>query len=323
MQPLEATGVAGRCGAALERPVLGVLLALAAVILWGSNAVIVRHLAVDGVSMTVVAFLRTAIGGLALGLWVALTAPASLQESGAQLRDRWVWLALFCYGGNMLVFHWALARTSASAVMILENTAPVVALFGGAWLFRERLTRRALLALGMSLGGVVLVATADPGIGAALTPGAFQGNMLGILAGITWGVYTLACRGHGRSSGGRQKGQSAMMVVLFGSAVLLAPTLLGAAGWPHTPAAWAWILTLGVLHTALATTLWRLSLAHIPAFAASLLFLLTIVLTMANAVLFLDEHLTPLMLLGAGAIVAALLALPMRSAAGRPGGTES
>lgn len=297
-----------------ERAALGVLLALGAVFLWGTNAVIARHLSLEGVSMTAVAFLRTLIGGLVLGLWIRVTAPAALRESGALLRDRWVWLALLCYGGNMLVFHWALARTSASAVMILENTAPVVALFGGAWLFRERLTWRAILALGLSLGGVVLVALADPGIAAAASPKATTGNMLAVLAGLTWGGYTLACRGHGRSAGGHGNGQAATLVMLLGSAVLLAPSLMGVTAWPRTPAAWGWVAALGVLHTALATVLWRLALAHISAFTASLLFLLTIVLTMGNAVVFLHERLTPLMLIGAGAIVAALLTLTIKPA---------
>jgi drug/metabolite transporter (DMT)-like permease len=47
-----------------ERAALGVLLALGAVFLWGTNAVIARHLSLEGVSMTAVAFLRTLIGGL-------------------------------------------------------------------------------------------------------------------------------------------------------------------------------------------------------------------------------------------------------------------
>lgn len=298
-----------------ERATLGVLLALAAVLLWGSNAVIIRHLSLEGVSMTAVAFLRTLIGGLVLGLWMGAIAPATLRDSGALLRDRWVWLALLCYGGNMLVFHWALARTSASAVMILENTAPVVALFGGAWLFRERLTWRAVLALGLSLGGVMLVALADPGLSVAASPKAAMGNVLAVLAGLTWGGYTLACRGNGQSAGGHQNGQAATLVMLVGSTVLLAPSVMRVTDWPRTPAAWGWIVALGVFHTALATVLWRLALAHIPAFTASLIFLLTIVLTMANAVVFLHERLTPLMLIGAGAIVAALLVLAVKPAA--------
>jgi drug/metabolite transporter (DMT)-like permease len=291
------------------RPLLGLLLALGAVVLWGSNAVIARHLALEGVSMTALAFLRVAIGGIALGLWVAVTAPATLRTGGALLRDRWVWLALLCYSGNMLVFHWALARTSASAVMMLENIAPVIALFGGAWLFRERITWRALVALGLALGGVGLVCAADPGLGAAARAGAQWGNALAVVAGITWGGYTLACRGHGRRDVGHEDGLAAMVVMLLGSAVLLGPSLYGVTGWPATPVAWGWVVTLGVLHTALANALWRLALAQIPAYTASLLFLLTIVLTMGNAWLFLHERVTPLMLLGAGGIVAALLTM--------------
>lgn len=52
-----------------------------------------------------------------------------------------------------------------------------------------------------------------------------------------------------------------------------------------------------------------MALTHISAYTASLLFLLTIVLTMGNAALFLHERVTSLMLLGAGCICAALMAL--------------
>ncbi|HEX2948431.1 MAG TPA: hypothetical protein VHV83_02495, partial [Armatimonadota bacterium] len=50
---------------------LGVVFALLAVFLWGSNAVIARHLALEGVSMSVVAFLRVAVGSVVLGGWLA------------------------------------------------------------------------------------------------------------------------------------------------------------------------------------------------------------------------------------------------------------
>jgi drug/metabolite transporter (DMT)-like permease len=295
--------------------ITGLLPALGAVILWGSNAVIARHLSLEGVSMTAVAFLRTIIGGLVLGIWIAVKSPGTLRDSGTLLGNRWVWIALVCYGANMLVFHWALAHTSASVVMILENIAPVVALFGGAWLFHERLTWRAILALGLSLSGVVLVAMADPGINAVVSPGAAIGNFLAIVAGLTWGGYTLACRGHGQSNDGHKNGMIATMIMLLGSAILLLPSLIGVDGWPGTVTAWGWVIVLGIFHTALATVLWRLALVHIPAFTASMIFLLTIVLTMINAVVFLNERLTPLMIIGACAIIAALLTLTIKSAA--------
>ncbi len=294
----------------VSRPSLvGIISSLVAVLLWGSTAVIARHLALQGVSMSVLAFLRVAIGGVVLGCWFGFSSPSAVHDGRTLLRDRWVWLALLCYSANMLVYHWALRYTSASAVMMLENIAPMVALFGGALFFRERITWRALLALGLALSGVWLVCTADSGLSAAARSGAGLGNMLAVFAGLTWGSYTLACRGQGLRASGRQNAPAAMAVMLLGSAVLLFPLLLGAGGWPHTTAAWAWVIVLGVLHTALATVLWRLALCYLSAYTASLLFLLTIVLTIGNASIFLHELVTPGMLLGAGAIIAAILTL--------------
>ncbi len=295
---------------AISRPLVltGLLPALAAVFLWGSNAVIARHLALEGVSMSVVAFLRVAIGGAALTLWLAAGDSGVVKRVNCLVCDRWAWAALACYGGNMLVFHWALARTSASAVMLLENIAPVVALFGGAWLFSERITRRALAALALALGGVLLVCLANPGLADAARSASALGNGLALLAGLTWGGYTLACQGHGRQRRTTHDALSAMAFMLVGSAVVLAPAaLLTDTGWPVTAPAWGWVLALGVLHTALATVLWRMALNHLSSYSASLLFLLTIVLTMVNGGIFLGERPTLLMVLGACCIIGALL----------------
>lgn len=288
--------------------IAGLLPALGAVVLWGSNAVIARHLALEGVSMSVVAFLRVAIGGMALALWVAVAGGESVGRIRRLVADRWVWAALACYGGNMLVFHWALARTTAAAVMLLENIAPLVALFGSAWLFGARVTRQALAALALALGGVILICLADPGLPAAARPAGALGNGLALLAGLTWGGYTLACQGHSREDHGARDALSAMAVMLVGSAVVLAPVALCTTdGWPATVAAWGWVIALGLLHTALATALWRLALNHLSSYRASLLFLLTIVVTMTNGAIFLGERPTPLMVLGACGIIAALL----------------
>lgn len=292
----------------VRRPFIGILFALGAVLLWGSNAVIARFLAQQGVSMSAVAFLRVAIGGGVLGLWMVMTRSAHWRQYRPLLRDRWVWLSLLCYGGNMLVFHWALARTTASAVMLLENIAPIIALFGGAWLFCERITGRSLTALGLALSGVVIVCSEHAGLGAAARAVTMRGNLLALLAGVTWGGYTLASRGLGLRHGGNMLDAMASMVVtLLGSALLLSPFVVGITNWPVSFLAWVWVVVLGVLHTAFATMLWRLALTHISAYTASLLFVLTLVLTMGNAALFLHEPITSRILLGAGGIIAALL----------------
>jgi drug/metabolite transporter (DMT)-like permease len=201
--------------------------------------------------------------------------------------------------------------------MLLENIAPLVALFGSAWLFRERITRQALAALALALGGVILICLADPGLPAAARPASALGNGLALLAGLTWGGYTLACQGQSRDGHGARDALSAMAVMLVGSAVVLAPVALCmTGGWPSTAAAWGWVVALGLLHTAVATVLWRLALTHLSSYRASLLFLLTIVLTMSNGALFLGERPTPLMVLGACGIIGALLIpQPRRSGA--------
>lgn len=294
-----------------QRVLPGILLAGGSTLLWGSTAVIVRGLAIEGVSMPAVAFLRVLVGGCVLGLLLTVRRHASVPRAVRSLRNPWMLLGTISYGLNMLVFHVALRHTSASTVMLLENTAPLVTLLGGILLFSERTTIRRLAALLPAALGVWLVTTASQQASTAPAPAGqlrLLGITLSILAAITWGSYTLACRGLGR---GRSRtfndGVEAMCVMLFGSALILAPLLVAPQSWPSTPATWMLIILLGTTHTALAALLWRLAMNYITSYTASLLFLLTIVFTMINATFFLKESVTVAMLLGALCIMSSLL----------------
>jgi len=282
------------------------LCALGAVLLWGSNAVIGRHLAQAGVSMIVVAFLRVAIGALGLLAWLALRHQWPSGKRGGLELGRWSLAALLMYAANMVVFHWALGSVPASVVMVLESTAPLAVLLGGYLLFGESAGWRGGAAALCAMAGVAVIGLSRPvgGPVAAGTGGYLAGLVLALLAGVTWGGYTLACRGLGL---GGNRTIPAAVVVLGGSAVLLLPLAALTGGWPATPADWLWTVVLGLAHTALATVLWQTALGHLPAFTVSLLFLGTIVLTMANEWLFLGEHLGPVQLLGAGVVLAAVL----------------
>jgi drug/metabolite transporter (DMT)-like permease len=154
--------------------------------------------------------------------------------------------------------------------------------------------------------GVWLVARAAPAGGEAGGP-SWEGYGLALVAGVTWGAFTLACQGLRPAAPGRVAGGLVTMsAVMLGTALLLLPALGWNPAWPRTAAQWGWCGVLAVVHTALANVLWRLALEHIGAFAASLVFLLTIVFTMVNGALFLDEPVTWPLGLGAAAIVSAV-----------------
>ncbi len=281
---------------------LSIACALTSVLFWGSTAVIVRHMAILGVSTSVIAFVRCAVGGTVLLLGLRLFGYRT-PNWPAVLKNRWLWLATVCYGINMLVYHWALGYTSASVVMLLENTAPVTALVGGIYFFKDRLRPPMLVALALAMFGVWLTCSADLNLVEGDRP--WLGNLLGLLSGITWAGYIISCHGLGKQTHGLAPAIQAMGIMLLGSVLMMLPAQF-AADWSIPAAAWPWILMLGLVHTSLGTVLWRLALNQISAFTASLLFQLTIVVTMTLGAVFLDEAVTWRLVLGGIAIVSAL-----------------
>lgn len=293
--------------------------AMAAVALWGSTAVMIRHLSILGVSASFTAFVRCVFGGSILLLGLKLSGYRTWDWHRLS-RNRWMWLAIVCYGGNMLVFHGALSYTSASVVMLLENTAPLTALLGGVFFFQEHLTARTVFALLLAMLGVWLTCGADTNVLAGDNP--WFGKSLALLAGVTWAGYTLSCSGLAKSTTGTGPAIQAMGVMLIGSAVLISPTQIYAS-WSVPVAALPWLLVLSILHTSIATTLWRLAMDQIPAFVASLLFLLTIVLTIVFDATFLNEKITSRLLMGATAILGSLIIAMRRDDMKRPAAVEA
>jgi drug/metabolite transporter (DMT)-like permease len=68
---------------------------------------------------------------------------------------------------------------------------------------------------------------------------------------------------------------------------------------PHTPKQWFWLLEMGIMQSGLAYLFWNYALAHIKANTASILFLLTIIFTTINEVLFLGVNLNTYLVAGA------------------------
>jgi drug/metabolite transporter (DMT)-like permease len=299
----------------------GLPLALFSVMLWGANGTVVRWLAIRGVSPGVTAFLRVCAAGLVLAVGLRLVG-SRWSAHARLLRSPWVWAAMLGYGLNFLVFHAALGRIPAATVMVLENTAPVVAIAGGWILFRERCGWREFAALALAMAGAALVGL-DPGTdaGRASVPagGDALGITLGLASGVTWAAYILACRGlRSRSDEPVAEATASMALMLAGSAVVLAPVAFApGATWPDNRLDWGVVLALGLTSTAAATVTWRMALDHISAFAASVLYLVTILVSMTVSGLWLGETLSLPKVAGACLVALAVVAVIRRPAAPR------
>jgi drug/metabolite transporter (DMT)-like permease len=184
--------------------------------------------------------------------------------------------------------------TASNGALVTSSTPAFVLLFA-AWLLSEQVTRRRLVALGVSSLGVLAVI--DPRA-ARLSPDLFWGNLSLVGAAITWALYSVLIRKVTRSL----DTLSVSLVAFWGGLLITIP----AGAWELseqgigaiTPGIIAGILFLGIISTALAMFLWNYAFATLEAGVASLTLFAQPVVGAALGAFFLGERLTPLFLLG-------------------------
>jgi drug/metabolite transporter (DMT)-like permease len=283
-------------------------LALLVTVLWSSSWVIIRFgLDDEGLQPLTFAALRYSVG--ALVLWGAV----AVSRSGADVRrlDRWAWLRLALLG---LVFY-ALTQgalfialdnqPAATTSLLLSMTPLVVAGLAGLFL-HERPTLNQVLGAGLVAVGAVLyfggsLGATALGLGAAL---------VGLAANAVSSLL-------GRSENRRPETSPLITTVVSMSigAVLLVGVGLLSEGLPDfTVTAGLVILWLGIVNTAIAFTLWNISLRRLSATESSVINNTMLIQIAALAWIFLDEVPSPMQLLGIGVVTAGIVYATVRRA---------
>ncbi len=169
-----------------SKPVLSVL---AAGVAWGVISLFVRALSAAGLGSLQIAFLRLALSALVFFPFLALRDRKKLR---IRLRDIWMFAGT---GIVSLVFFYALyfyatIHSQASVAVVLLYTSPVFVLLLSAALFRERITRRKLLCLGMTVLGCALVS----GVFGASYRLTWRVLLAGLGSGFFYALYTIFAR---------------------------------------------------------------------------------------------------------------------------------
>ncbi|MGH3104885.1 MAG: DMT family transporter [Gaiellaceae bacterium] len=170
----------------MRRPSAAELMLLATVCIWAFNFTVTRFVLTHGFKPLAYASIRY---GAAAIVFSSIT--YGLERSLAvKRRDVGLLLLAAALGIwlNQVSFVYALSTTTASTAALIMGTLPIfTALL--AWAVRmERLSRRFLLAGGVSFGGVALVAA---GSGGELS-GDLRGNLLVLATAATWAGYSVA-----------------------------------------------------------------------------------------------------------------------------------
>jgi drug/metabolite transporter (DMT)-like permease len=169
--------------------VLGLALGVASSVIWGGHAVVARPaLAGQGFHPLDLAAFRYAPAALIL-------APLAWAARDALVRIGWrrlVVLALFGGAPNLMLFLTALVYAPAShGGTIAPMTVPIAGALLAIPMIGERPTRGRGLALMVMASGVLMIGW--DGVAGA-HPGAWRGDILLLLAGSTWAVFTLLLR---------------------------------------------------------------------------------------------------------------------------------
>ena len=161
---------------------------LAGVVLLGTGPLFVKSVEASGL---VIAFYRLLFASL------MLTIPAAIQKqpkSGAnEKKSAWIWgiLGGLAYALNIALWSTALKYTTASAVTLLDNTAPVwVGIFG--WIvLKEKQRWSSWLAILLTLSGAALLIGTDAFSGSRQQ---MLGNLMSIASGCSYALYQIVTR---------------------------------------------------------------------------------------------------------------------------------
>jgi drug/metabolite transporter (DMT)-like permease len=213
------------------------------------------------------------------------------------------WAGLF-FAGDLLLWHWSLIMTSVAVSTLEANMAPIVVTLIAWLLYRERPRPLFLLALVISMVGVVLMVSPNLGAGG----GDIRGDVLGIGTAFFYAGYLVVISK-------LRSGFGTGLVMFFTTLVFtlaLLPIALTQPFAPQTLQGWAIVAGLALCAQVIGQSSIAYALAHLPATFGSLGLYLQPLIAAIYAQLLLGEALRPVQIVG-GIIVLMAIALARRA----------
>jgi len=235
-----------------------------------------------------------------------LLAPFTLIRNRPDLRALpWRERGLAAASGVCLALHFvtwftSLNYTSVASSVVLVTTQPVFVVIGSWLLFRERISRRALFGMLLSLTGSFIIGASD----FQLDMRAFWGDLLALAAAVMVSGYLLIGR--------RLRGTVSLPAYTFftygSSALLLVAASLASRTpfYPYPAQDWLLFLGLALVCTVLGHTVFNWVLRYVQASVVSVSVLGEPLGAIIWAAVFLREYPTGRQMIGAGFIFAGL-----------------
>jgi drug/metabolite transporter (DMT)-like permease len=283
----------------------GYPIAVASAIILSTTAIFIRYLTQTyNMPALVLAFWRDLFVALTMLTVLVILHPRLLR---VERRDVGY---LVAYGLILTMFNsfWTLSVSlngAAVSTVLSYSSAAFTALLGR-WLLKERLGWVKIVTIAACLGGCVLVS-------GALEPGAWQGNLTGILTGMLSGLWYAGYSLMGRSASQRGLNPWTTLLYTFGFAacfllllnLFLGRLLPGAAIHPADmlwlgKATWGWFILflLAAGPTLAGFGLYNVSLGYLPSSVANLILTLEPAFTAVIAYVVLNERLNSIQIAG-------------------------
>jgi drug/metabolite transporter (DMT)-like permease len=287
------------------------LLLTASMTLVGSYVALSKPL-VAALPVFALAFLRFAIGGVAMVPWT----PRAAGEAPLTAIEH-QWLFLMSFFGNFLFSVCMLSgiqRTTATAAGVILATLPAVVAVLSRVFLREALAPRTLLAIALAVAGIVLLQFAK-GDGSATTQQQLLGNLLMFGAVICEASYVILGK---RLAATRTPLRVSALINLWGLA-LTAPfglwQLMRADLGAMTGGLWTLLVFYSLAAGLFSVWMWVSGLKHVPANQAGVFTIALPIAATAVGVLLLGETFTALhaVALGCAAAGAVLIATSPRT----------
>jgi drug/metabolite transporter (DMT)-like permease len=209
------------------------------------------------------------------------------------------WLAGASYAATLILFVHANKLTTSANAVFLQASAPAYLLVIGPVFLKEKL-RRSDLWMGLLIVAGMTLFFCGHAAPQATAPDPHTGNLLAVIAGVTWAITLAGLRSAARVSGG-----SALPMVVAGNLIVFLVSLPKAFPITHVDgASVAVVLYLGCFQIAFAYWLLTRGVRHVPAFEASLILLLEPVLNPVWSWLIHGERMDGWALAGAGLVLA-------------------
>jgi drug/metabolite transporter (DMT)-like permease len=255
-----------------------------AMIAFAGNSLLCRlalkHTGIDAASFTSIRILAGA-----LALWVTVLVRGGTRSASGSWSSA---LALFAYAAG---FSFAYLSLSAGTGALLLFGAVQATMIGyGLWA-GERLRWRQACGLIVAFGG--LVGLLLPGLSAP----PLYGSVLMLGAGIAWGIYSL--RGKGTGDPLRVTAGNFLRAVIFTAALSVAmlPSMS-----LDVPGVW-YAISSGALASGVGYAIWYTALRDLRATSAATVQLTVPVIAAVGGIIFLDESVTPRLVIAAIAIL--------------------